>query len=229
MTLRANFQSSYLWRYLIMAIAGLFMSGWFAFDGLVTYPKRLSYAQAFEKIKSEATGQVEVAKRWQELAGTNKWPSEQPEKTSAAIRNDIYGQYIFGVLSLFLGVPAAWFYFKSRRRWVEATDDGLKTSWGQHVRFADVTLLNKKRWESKGIARAFYTQGGKKQVFVFDDFKYDREPLGQLLRKLEAVLQPEQIVGGISEAERDLKKLSKKAGSSVNSQDATDLDQESSE
>lgn len=228
MTLRANFQSSYLWRYLIMAIAGLFMSGWFAFDGLVTYPKQLSYAQAFEKIKSEAIGQGEVAKRWQELAGTNGWPKEQPEKTSAAIRNDIYGQYIFGLLSLFLGVPAAWFYFKSRRRWVEATDDGLKTSWGQHVRFADVTLLNKKRWEAKGIARAFYTQSGTKQVFVFDDFKYDREPLGQMLRRLEAVLQPEQIVGGISEAERDIQKLNKKAGSTDNSESSSGLDQERS-
>ncbi|HAC92356.1 MAG TPA: hypothetical protein DCF63_17265, partial [Planctomycetaceae bacterium] len=87
---------------------------------------------------------------------------------------------------------------------MEATDEGLQTSWGQQMRFAEVTLLNKKRWDAKGIARAFYTAAGKKHVFVFDDFKYQREPLGQILRRLEAVLQPDQIIGGISEAQRDL-------------------------
>lgn len=209
MTLRANFQSSYLWRYLIMSIAGLFMAGWFAYDGLVAYPKKLAYAQAFEEIKSEVNDPRQLALRWQELADSKGWPVKQPEKPSSAIRNDIYGQYIFGVLSLFLGVPAAWFYFRSRNRWVEATDEGLQTSWGQQMRFAEVTLLNKKRWDAKGIARAFYTAAGKKHVFVFDDFKYQREPLGQILRRLEAVLQPDQIVGGISEAQRDLQKQGK--------------------
>jgi hypothetical protein len=86
---------------------------------------------------------------------------------------------------------------------VEGDGEGLNTSWGQKMRYADVTRLNKLKWARKGIARAEYTTDGKPQVFVFDDFKFERQPLGQLLRQLEALLKPGQIVGGPSEAEAD--------------------------
>ena len=118
------------------------------------------------------------------------------------------GQFVFGGLSLLLGIPALFFYVRSRNRWIEGNDLGIKTSWGQELRYADVSELNKKRWENKGIARAYYTQGGSRCTFVFDDFKYEREPIGQMLRQLESRLRPEQIVGGISEAERDAQKQS---------------------
>ncbi|MBX3422106.1 MAG: hypothetical protein KF752_11185 [Pirellulaceae bacterium] len=205
-SIRANFQSSYLWRYLIMAIAGLFMALWFAFDGLVTYPKGLEYAEAYEQVAQNHTTEGERAKAWRELAASKGWPLEVPEKSARTIRNDIEGQYFFGVLSLLLGLPAAYLYWRSRGRWIESTEDGLVTSWGQRVRFADVQSLNKKRWDAKGIARATYIEGTSKRTFVFDDFKYDREALGQILRKLEAVLPEEKIVAGISEAQRDAQK-----------------------
>jgi hypothetical protein len=203
---RANFQRSYLWRYLIMACVGFFMALWFAFDGLVSYPKKLEYAEAYEQLQKDVQGDAERARKWQEFAESRSWPREVPNKSADQIRSDIQGQYLFGAISLLLGIPALYFYLKSRSQWVEETDDGLVTSWGQQVRFSDVTLLNKKKWDAKGIARVNYSSNGKKGTFVFDDFKFERKPLGQILRKLENVLQPEQIVGGISEAERDRKK-----------------------
>lgn len=189
-----------------MAIAGFFMSAWFFFDGLVTYPRNLTYAEAFEEIQAEVTNEVERVKRWRALAESRGWPQSVPEKSSSTIENDISGQYIFGVLSFLLGAPALYFYLRSRHQWVESTDDGLKTSWGQTVRFSDVTQLNKKKWDAKGIARAYYNEGGQQRTFTFDDFKFERQPLGQILRQLESVLQPDLIVGGISEAERDRRK-----------------------
>lgn len=206
MKVRANFQRSYLWRYLIMACVGIFMALWFAFDGLVSYPKKLEFAEAYEQLQKDVQGDAERARKWQDLADSRSWPREVPNKSADQIRSDIQGQYLFGAISLFLGIPALYFYLKSRSQWVEETDDGLVTSWGQQVRFSDVTLLNKKKWDAKGIARVNYSSNGKKGTFVFDDFKFERKPLGQILRKLEDVLQPEQIVGGISEAERDRRK-----------------------
>lgn len=207
--LRANFQQSYLWRYLIMACVGIFMAGWFAFDGLVTYPNRLERLVVLEELKSEISDRTELQKKWEAVAESRGWPIERPDgddKNSDQLRMDIQGQYFFGVLSLLLGLPALYFYLKSKRQWVEETEDGLTTSWGQQVRFADVTQLNKKKWDRKGIARAYYTEAGKQRTFVFDDFKFEREPLGKILRKLEDVLEPDKIVGGISEAERDQQK-----------------------
>ncbi len=182
------------------------MALWFAYDGLVTYPKKLEYAEAYEELKSEVSDDVERTKRWHVLADSRGWPRQVPEKSASTIRDDIQGQYFFGGLSLLLGIPALYFYFRSKNQWVELTDDGLTTSWGQSVRFSDVTLLNKKKWDAKGIARATYMEGGKQRTFVFDDFKFERQPLGKMLRGLETVLNPDQIVGGISEAERDRQK-----------------------
>ena len=194
-----------------MACVGIFMALWFAFDGLVTYPTRLEYLVALEELKEKVKEPVELQKRWVELAESRNWPTERPDsddKNSTQLRGDIQGQYFFGALSLLLGLPALYFYLKSRAQWVEESEDGLLTSWGQKMRFADVTQLNKKKWDNKGIARALYNDSGKQRTFVFDDFKFERKPLGQILRKLEDVLSPEQIVGGISEAERDRRKKS---------------------
>ena len=188
------------------------MAAWFAFDGLVEYPKKLEYIEALEEIKSETADRVEVQKKWEALSQSRGWPIDRPDqgegKSPDQIRSDIQWQFRMGIPSFLVGMAALYFYLKSRRQWVEETEGGLTTSWGQHVRFADVTQLNKKKWDKKGIARAYYSEGGKQRMFVFDDFKFDREPLGQILRKLEGVLQPDQIVGGISEAERDEQKKS---------------------
>lgn len=202
-SLRANFQKSYLWRYLAMAGIGLFMAAWFAFDGLIGYPREQQRSSAYEALVEEVPDASERLTRWRELAKSKGWSVDTPKEKAAEYGNKITGQYVFGGLCLVLAIPALLNYFRSRGRWVESHDGGLQTSWGQSMRYADVVLLNKKRWANKGIAKAHYKQDGRDQVFVFDDFKYDREPLDAMLKDLEQVLKPEQIVGGPPESESD--------------------------
>jgi hypothetical protein len=199
MTLRAEFQKSYLTRYLILAAVCLFMAAWFAYDGLIGYPQQLVYAEAYDELR-----ELEAAQRsqsWKKLTAERGWPADVPKKTAEEVRSDITGQYIWGTLNLLVGLPALWLLLRSRGAWVEATADGLRTSWGQTLRYADVQQLDKRRWQRKGIAKATYAPAGEgTKVFVFDDFKFEREPLGKMLRDLEQVLAPEQIVGGPPEA-----------------------------
>jgi len=82
----------------------------------------------------------------------------------------------------------------ARNSWVEETATGLTTSWGQSVDFTNVTKLNKRRWKDKGIARVDYLENGKKRQFVFDDFKYERTAIGQLLERLESQLPADRVV-----------------------------------
>jgi hypothetical protein len=65
--------------------------------------------------------------------------------------------------------------------------------------------LDKKKWETKGIAKATYRDNSLTRVFVFDDFKFDREPLGDMLRSLEKKISRDQIVGGPPEAPKEPK------------------------
>lgn len=205
MSERANFQKNYLMRYAIMAAICLGAGFWFAYDGFVGYPKLLPAAEAYDEL-SDIDSDAERITRWEALAKQNGWPISTPKKKAQDIKSDITGQYFWMTLCFFGGIPALLFYLRSRGTWVESTDDGLKTSWGQQLKFSDVTQLNKKRWAKKGIARAVYTTEGVTKTFVFDDFKYDREPLGRILRSLEDVLEREKITGGPTEAETDAEK-----------------------
>jgi hypothetical protein len=192
--LRANFQKNYLMRYLVLTVVCLFLSAWFAYDGLIGYPQKLVYAKAYDELRELDSS--ERIDQWEQITKQNQWPAETPEKEAKEIESDIIGQYVFSGLALLVGIPALIFLLRSNGSWVESTETGLKTSWGQTLEYASVTRLNKKKWANKGIAKATYTADGQTRTFVFDDFKFDRPPLDQMLRDLESHLQPEQIVGG---------------------------------
>ncbi len=201
--MRANFQKSYLMRYLALAGVCLLMAAWFGYDGLVGYPAQLPAAEAYDQLRE--LDSAERAERWKQVATEKNLPRQTPKKTAEQLRSDIVGQYFWGGINLLVGLPALFLWLRSRGAWVESTEDGLTTSWGQTVRFRDVTLLDKKKWQRKGIAKATYTaaEGATPGVFIFDDFKFEREPLGHMLRDLEKQLRPEQIIGGPAEAEQE--------------------------
>lgn len=201
--MRANFQKNYLMRYAALSTICLLMAAWFGYDGLVGYPANLPAAEAYDELRDLDPGKRPEA--WKRIATERGLDLQTPKKTAAEIRSDIIGQYFWGGINLLVGLPALLLWIRSRGSWVEQTDDGLTTSWGQSLRFADVTRLDKKKWQRKGIAKATYTPaaGGAPRVFVFDDFKFEREPLGKMLRDLESRLRPEQIVGGPPESVAD--------------------------
>lgn len=203
MTLRANFQHGYLWRYLAMGGIVFFMAIWFAFDGLIGYPREQQRSAAYEQLTNEVIDAKDLTAKWRELARSKGWSVDTPKEKAADFDSKIKGQYVFGGLCFVMSIPFIVNYFRSKNRWIEETQDGLITSWGQSFKFSEVIQLNKKRWADKGIARAYYKQAGADRCFVFDDFKYDRQPLGEMLRQLEAVLKPEQIVGGPPEPRTD--------------------------
>lgn len=219
--LRANFQNGYLTRYTILAVVCLGMCAWFAYDGFVAYPAKLEVAEAFDEI-ADLPGK-EIEERWNEITTEKGWKNRRPEKRAEEIHSDITEQYFWAALTFALGIPALVLLFRSRGSWVERTATGLKTSWGQTLEFAEVEALNKRRWEKKGIAKASFKDGDATRYFTFDDFKFDREPLGKILRDLEATLTDEQVTGGLKEVDADAKRESEKASAEqTDESDATD-------
>ena len=180
----------------------LFAALFFAYDGFIGYPKKKVYAEKYAEIKDLEPDERQA--KWKQITDENNWPKSVPVKTPEQIAEDIRGQYFYGVVCLAIAIPPLLLYFRTKGSWIEATADGLVTSWGQTLNYSRVTQLDKKRWANKGIAVATYSEGATSRKFVFDDFKYQREPLGQMLRDLEKVLAPEQIVGGPPEKDPGL-------------------------
>ncbi len=195
MTLRANFQKSYLFRYLVFVLVCFPLSLWFLYDGVIAWPRQLPAIQAYETIDKDLEPKA-IQEKWKELAQANGWSKTPPKKSLAEMKSAITGQYFWAFLSFTVGATAALYYLKSKNSWIERSDNGLSTSWGQKLEFHKVTRVDKSKWEAKGITKAFYMDKGQRRVFIFDDFKFDREPIGRMLYDLERVVPIGQIHGG---------------------------------
>ena len=110
--------------------------------------------------------------------------------------------YVTLVGGAILAIFFTWKYFKIRSSWFWADEERVKNSFGLDVPFKSIQSVDKKKWAKKGIAHVTYKdEQGNSNVFVMDDFKYVREPMGEIMRRIEQHLKPEQIIGG--EPEKD--------------------------
>ena len=79
---------------------------------------------------------------------------------------------------------------------MEASETGIHTSWGQAMQFDQITLLNKRKWNDKGIAKVQYESEGSKRKLILDDCKFDRDPTEEMLRLIESHISLDQFVNG---------------------------------
>ncbi len=193
MKVTARIHASYLGRLKLMALGCIGMALWFAYDGTFTYPRQRERALEYERLKDEAR-----LGEWSEVAAKNDWSDEFPgePKTEA----EIYAQLVLGAVVAVPGLLCIIVLLVVRKRWIEMDENGLRSSWGKQLTFDQITLLNKKQWKKKGIAKVRYEQDGGKRQLVLDDWKYDTEPTVEMVREIESHIELEQIIGGPPEA-----------------------------
>jgi hypothetical protein len=148
-------------RYL-MAVLGIGMGLYFLYDGYYTYPKENREAE-------------------QKSAGTKLPHSDL----------DVRLQYLFGygMFPVVGGLLAFWLH-RSRG---ELRLDGDVVSIPGHppFRLSDVTEVNKRLWDRKGIAYISYkTVTGEEGSFRLDDFIYERKPTDLIYEAIINNLEP---------------------------------------
>ena len=74
---------------------------------------------------------------------------------------------------------------RARGRWIEASDTGITSSWGESFKFEEVEEVNKRQWRKKGIAKVTYVANNRRRTFVVDDYKFDRYATDAILYELE--------------------------------------------
>ncbi len=193
MTIRANSDHRFYFRFIFIGLTLLGMAGWFLYDGAVSYPKQFDRARKYEELLKDSR-----IDEWPNVAAENGWPTDKPKNEV-----DSQVQYIFAGILGILGLWCLLIVGLARGRWIEGTKSGITTSWGQSLNFDDVISLDKKQWRKKGIAKVVYQDGSRTRRFVIDDYKFDRESTGEILKNLEARLSPEQITGGPPEGAED--------------------------
>ncbi|MCH2179786.1 MAG: hypothetical protein MK106_13380, partial [Mariniblastus sp.] len=204
MKIRADSNNGFLQRFLLIAIVCLGFGLYCLYDGFVAYPAELIRSTAFYEL--EKRGEVEsdgisFASQWEALAAENGWSIDKPKKKPAIIQSDILWQYGMAGIAFMIGFPVLYNFFKTRNSWLESDGHAVTTSWGQTMELAQVEMVDKKKWEKKGIAKVTYQSNGQRAKMVIDDFKYEREPVGEILSQIESQVDREQIIGGPSQQE----------------------------
>jgi hypothetical protein len=198
MTIRADYDPRFFRRFLWIGLGCLAFTGWCFYDALVKYPHELKRAAVYwipaEGNNGEPTGMEREA--WRTAVRENNWSTADPPDKTDEIRNKIQSQYFYAGICLLIAIPCLLKWLLAKGTWVEADESALTTNFGPSFRFDEIEHIDKTRWEKKGIARIYYSTAGNKKSFAFDDFKYLREPMGKILRSIEAALSDEQISGG---------------------------------
>lgn len=204
MNVRADANQRFLLRFLIIGLFCFAGMLWFLYDGFIGYPKELVRAKAYKELEVE-TPEIQ-SEKWYAMAAAKGWNNEIPESPSH-VEQDIVVQFVMAGLFGLAGAGFLFWYLRSKSTWIEMDEKGIHSSWGARIEFDEIQSMNKRRWDKKGIAKLI----GNENVFVLDDFKYDRPSVDTIIREVESRLNRDQIQHGQTEAEKDLAKKEKQA------------------
>jgi hypothetical protein len=179
-----------------MGLVALGASLWFLYDGAVKWPHQRERGLALKNLLEENR-----LNEWDAYARERGWSTSDPGEPKT--ESEIFMQFVWAGITALVGLWLLAGVWLARGRWIESTGSGITSSWGQIFNFDQVVQVNKRKWRSKGIAKVAYQDGRRKRRFTIDDYKFDRQPTGQILRDLEAHIEPDKIVFGPPEAVTD--------------------------
>jgi hypothetical protein len=201
-TIRAGVSRGYLMRLGIVGLFCAFGAAYFFYDHKIGYPTKREAGIHYLEFKEENVGkdELEIFEDWKVEAVKRGWSPENPldpdtdkPLSETKIQGQLYWAMLAGVIAMgFLGRFAFML-----TRWVECDEASLRDAAGRETRFSHITELDKKKWANKGIAFAHYkTEKGQSGKIRLDDFYFDREATKQILRRVEAIIDPAKITNG---------------------------------
>jgi hypothetical protein len=189
MTIRAESDPKFYWRFIIIGLVVAGFSLYCVYDGAIGYPQQRIRALKYEEFKVEKR-----VGEWPAFAAAQGWSTDDPGEPKTEV--DFQLQFLMAGVTAALAV---WFFtivLVNRGHWIEASQTGIMSSWGQTFKYADIVELNKKQWKKKGIAKVYYDDNGRRRTFVIDDFKFKRDPTDDILQAVENRIDHEKITGG---------------------------------
>jgi hypothetical protein len=208
MHIRAENDPRFSRRFFFMGIAALGFALYCMYDGLVGYPGRRE--QGFAEFKADYKSHFTAENRrdinldqFEAVADDSQrddWEHYIHDRDIPS-RPDVVMQFIMAGISGGLGAFLISIPLRARGRWIEVTDSGINSSWGENFRFEEIEELNKRQWRKKGMAKLTYVANNRRNIFVVDDYKFDRYPTDAVLYLLEQRIDPGRITNGPPEPE----------------------------
>ena len=183
MTVEAHITPVWKKQKLLLALLLLGFGAWFAFDGVIGWPKSNERWDEYVRLKDKEGA-------WPEFAKAKEWAVEPPHRRYE--QKDILGQYMIGGLCAAIGLGTLIYWLSQIKRTLRMDDETVTTAGGVRVPFSAISGVGKKLWDSKGIAKVRYMLNGQQGEFIVDDYKFDTKPVRQILEEIEKRLTAQQ-------------------------------------
>ena len=145
---------------------GLLPSG---VDSQATWPKVLidyaSYKKAFEEEGNKAT-----PPQWATYTDERGWSSSTPEKSYD--QGKIAEQLYFGIGSGVLMLVGLFFLVRTSRRSMKVDGEAFHAPNGTRIPYSALRRIDKRKWETKGLAYLFYDLGEGQRKTKLDGMVY---------------------------------------------------------
>jgi hypothetical protein len=174
----------------------ILMGAYFIYDGAIGYPKKNERADVQKWFEEEVLGGYDEAKAdgrlssWLEEAADKGWPTGEngeppkwaayaaergwPEKNEKYTEKEIEEQFWWGGGTLLAAAIVGVLLLLNRNKVLTGLPDGFITPEGIEVKHAEVFKVDKRKWDQKGLAYAWFRPGGdgaEKKVII-DDLKF---------------------------------------------------------
>lgn len=217
MNVIAKTQQGYLLKYLIIGIAALAYGSWNLYDAVLVYPNYRPLADAYELLQGpldengkSAMPDGELQSRWQALATENEWPLSVP-KLNSEIDFLVLSNYFIGGIFSVIGLGCLLIAATTIGKKVQLDQNTLTDHKGTTIDINNITEIDKKRWEKKGLVTLTATEEGQSKKLILDDLKFERQVVDDILLHIETTVGEDKIVNGKTEAYYAQQRLEKQA------------------
>ena len=195
---KATISPGYRWRLVLISLAMLGFGLYCVYDWRIGYPAMVEKYQAYEQVRAEHPNtHPEV---WPRVARERGWDTEVPKKKTD---RDVFTQFLMACIVLPIGGYFLVKLVRENGRWVAMDEHGLTASGRQPIPWDHLESLDETRWKSKGIAWLHYRDAtGQSRKLLLDDFKSQREPIKQIVQRVQQQLYPDRVIDG-SQSESD--------------------------
>lgn len=121
-------------------------------------------------VLQEKGGQTGAAKLWEDYTGARKWDSDVGEEPYK--KNKIDHQFwALGVCGVLIAITL-FFLVRTMGRRISADEEALSTQDGRRIPYADMVRIDKRKWDTKGLALVYYMDGGEEKKAKIDGMVY---------------------------------------------------------
>lgn len=136
---------------------------------------------------------------WKEYSGEKGWPQQIDPAEDVKTSKQIKEQLIAALVCFFLAAVALFFLVRTKSRVMKVSEQGYYPPGGDLIPFDNMLTLDKRKWETKGLATLTYKDGdGEKKTkidgMIYGQFKEEEgAPAEAFFQKVLAGFEGELI------------------------------------